>query len=164
MCLGLISCLCWVWCRLGDLSASHLDWTHLCQVSGWTLMCLLSAGLTAAAMAEALKLQKMRMMMGFHGNSEQQRHHNGAESENDDTGTSWRHHQCLNPTSKLFCVSLSPSLFSYCPCPSSCRRQWRIMGEGAAPPLSSPLLSCSASFWFSISPPQHSTAPQCAIG
>ncbi len=51
-------------------------------------MCLvgLSAGLTAAAMAEALKLQKMRMLMGFHGNSDQQRHHNGAESENDDTG------------------------------------------------------------------------------
>ncbi|XP_073334993.1 dachshund homolog 1-like [Pagrus major] len=53
---------------------------------------LFSAGLTAAAMAEALKLQKMRMMMGFHGNSDQQRHHNGertmSPSENDDTGLS----------------------------------------------------------------------------
>ncbi|XP_070712150.1 dachshund homolog 2-like [Pempheris klunzingeri] len=47
-----------------------------------------SAGLTAAAMAEALKLQKVRMMMGFHGNSDQQRHLDGAESENDDTGLS----------------------------------------------------------------------------
>lgn len=39
-------------------------------------------------MAEALKLQKMRMMMGFHSNSNQQRHHNGAEldMENEDTG------------------------------------------------------------------------------
>ncbi|KAI3373357.1 hypothetical protein L3Q82_006661 [Scortum barcoo] len=49
---------------------------------------LSQTGLTAAAMAEALKLQKMRMMMGFHGNSDHQRHHNGAESENDDTGGS----------------------------------------------------------------------------
>ncbi|XP_050924575.1 dachshund homolog 2 isoform X2 [Lates calcarifer] len=54
---------------------------------------LSQTGLTAAAMAEALKLQKMRMMIGFHGNSDQQRHHNGAESENDDTGTTEiRHH------------------------------------------------------------------------
>ncbi|XP_044078462.1 dachshund a isoform X2 [Siniperca chuatsi] len=59
---------------------------------------LSQTGLTAAAMAEALKLQKMRMMMGFHGNSDQQRHHNGAESENDDTGGSegsWEKEQRL---------------------------------------------------------------------
>ncbi|XP_049897463.1 dachshund homolog 2-like [Epinephelus moara] len=46
---------------------------------------LSQTGLTAAAMAEALKLQKMRMMMGFHGNSDQSKQHNGAESDNDDT-------------------------------------------------------------------------------
>ncbi|KAM9348476.1 dachshund homolog 2-like [Symphorus nematophorus] len=59
---------------------------------------LSQTGLTAAAMAEALKLQKMRMMMGFHGNSDQQRHHNGAESEADDTGgseASWEKEQRL---------------------------------------------------------------------
>ncbi|TMS14126.1 dachshund homolog 2 [Larimichthys crocea] len=59
---------------------------------------LSQTGLTAAAMAEALKLQKMRMMMGFHGNCDQQRHHNGAESENDDTGGSegsWEKEQRL---------------------------------------------------------------------
>uniref|UniRef100_UPI0037E76E8E dachshund homolog 2-like n=1 Tax=Semicossyphus pulcher TaxID=241346 RepID=UPI0037E76E8E len=49
---------------------------------------LSQTGLTAAAMAEAVKLQKVRMMMGFHCNSDQQRHHNGAESDNDDTGGS----------------------------------------------------------------------------
>ncbi|XP_040907955.1 dachshund homolog 2-like isoform X2 [Toxotes jaculatrix] len=61
---------------------------------------LSQTGLTAAAMAEALKLQKMRMMMGFHGNSDQQRHNNGVESENDDTGGSegsWEREQCLLP-------------------------------------------------------------------
>ncbi|XP_071362677.1 dachshund a isoform X2 [Trachinotus anak] len=61
---------------------------------------LSQTGLTAAAMAEALKLQKMRMMMGFHGNSDQQRYHNGAESENDDTGGSegsWEKEQRLLP-------------------------------------------------------------------
>ncbi|KAM7373809.1 hypothetical protein PAMP_006511 [Pampus punctatissimus] len=47
---------------------------------------LSQTGLTAAAMADAIKLQKMRMMMGFHLNSDQQ--HNGTESENDDTGGS----------------------------------------------------------------------------
>ncbi|XP_029028838.1 dachshund a [Betta splendens] len=46
----------------------------------------LSAGLTAVAMAEALKLQKMKMMIGFHSNNDQQQHHNGAEPENVDTG------------------------------------------------------------------------------
>ncbi|KAL7390385.1 hypothetical protein ABVT39_020184 [Epinephelus coioides] len=46
---------------------------------------LSQTGLTAAAMAETLKLQKMRMMMGFHGNSDQSKQHNGAESDNDDT-------------------------------------------------------------------------------
>lgn len=49
------------------------------------------AGLTAAAMAEALALQKMRMMMGFHGNSEQPWHQDAdrttSPSELDDTGT-----------------------------------------------------------------------------
>uniref|UniRef100_A0A7N8XJN3 Dachshund a n=1 Tax=Mastacembelus armatus TaxID=205130 RepID=A0A7N8XJN3_9TELE len=62
-------------------------------------------GLTAAAMAEALKLQRIRMMMGFHGNSEQQRHHSGAESENDDTGGSegsWEKEQrLLSPPSSV---------------------------------------------------------------
>ncbi|XP_078100682.1 dachshund homolog 2-like [Sander vitreus] len=59
---------------------------------------LTHTGLTAA-MAEALKLQKMRMMMGFHGNSDQQhRQNNGTESENDDTGgseASWEKEQRL---------------------------------------------------------------------
>ncbi|XP_030294248.1 dachshund homolog 2-like isoform X1 [Sparus aurata] len=66
------------------------------------VLCLFSTGLTAAAMAEALKLQKMRMMMGFHGNSDQQRHHNGERTmsplENDDTGGSegsWEKEQRL---------------------------------------------------------------------
>ncbi|XP_036976727.1 dachshund a isoform X3 [Acanthopagrus latus] len=66
------------------------------------VLCLFSTGLTAAAMAEALKLQKMRMMMGFHGNSDQQRHHNGertmSPSENDDTAGSegsWEKEQRL---------------------------------------------------------------------
>uniref|UniRef100_A0A4W6E5R7 SKI/SNO/DAC domain-containing protein n=1 Tax=Lates calcarifer TaxID=8187 RepID=A0A4W6E5R7_LATCA len=66
---------------------------------------LSQTGLTAAAMAEALKLQKMRMMIGFHGNSDQQRHHNGAESENDDTGGSegsWEKEQrLLSPPSSV---------------------------------------------------------------
>nr|XP_046266485.1 dachshund a [Scatophagus argus] len=63
---------------------------------------LSQTGLTAAAMAEALKLQKMRMMMSFHGNSDQQRHHNSerttSPSENDDTGGSegsWEKEQHL---------------------------------------------------------------------
>ncbi|XP_072231250.1 dachshund homolog 2-like [Leuresthes tenuis] len=60
---------------------------------------LTQTGLTAA-MAEALKLQKMRMMMRLHGNSDQQRHQKGAESENDDTGgseASWEKEQRLLP-------------------------------------------------------------------
>uniref|UniRef100_A0A8D3CQZ0 Uncharacterized protein n=1 Tax=Scophthalmus maximus TaxID=52904 RepID=A0A8D3CQZ0_SCOMX len=60
---------------------------------------LSQTGLTAA-MAEALKLQKMRMMMGFHGNSDQHRHRNGAESDNDETGGSegsWEKEQRLLP-------------------------------------------------------------------
>ncbi|AWO99727.1 putative dachshund -like 2-like [Scophthalmus maximus] len=60
---------------------------------------LSQTGLTAA-MAEALKLQKMRMMMGFHGNSDQHRHRNGAESDNDETGGSegsWEKDQRLLP-------------------------------------------------------------------
>ncbi|KAF7646987.1 hypothetical protein LDENG_00179440 [Lucifuga dentata] len=44
---------------------------------------LTQTGLTAAAMAEAVKLQKIRMMMGFHGNSDNQRQHN----ENDEVNT-----------------------------------------------------------------------------
>ncbi|XP_035809074.2 dachshund homolog 2-like isoform X2 [Amphiprion ocellaris] len=65
---------------------------------------LSQTGLTAA-MAEALKLQKMRMMMGFHGNSDQQRHHSSADSENDDTGGSegsWeKEHVLLSPRSSV---------------------------------------------------------------
>uniref|UniRef100_A0A3Q3XHW5 SKI/SNO/DAC domain-containing protein n=1 Tax=Mola mola TaxID=94237 RepID=A0A3Q3XHW5_MOLML len=37
---------------------------------------LSQTGLSAATMAEALKLQKMRMMMGYHGNCDQRRPHN----------------------------------------------------------------------------------------
>lgn len=147
----------------GQVTCQRLTWTHLCQVSCWTLMCLLSAGLTAAAMAEALKLQKMRMMMGFHGNSDQQRHHNGAESENDDTGTPWHHHQSLNLKDEVTSWNPFLSPLSLSPCPPY-RRQWRILGEGAAPPLFSSVFSCSASSWFSVSPPQHSAAPQHPIG
>nr|XP_020469561.1 dachshund homolog 2-like isoform X2 [Monopterus albus] len=65
---------------------------------------LSQTGLTAAALAEALKLKKMRMM-GFHGNSNQQQHHNGADSENTTTGTSegsWEKEQhLLAPPSSL---------------------------------------------------------------
>ncbi|XP_034539825.1 dachshund homolog 2-like [Notolabrus celidotus] len=60
---------------------------------------LSQTGLTAAAMAEALKLQKVRMMMGFH-NSDHQRHHNVVESETEDTGgseASWEKEQHLLP-------------------------------------------------------------------
>ncbi|KAK2827907.1 hypothetical protein Q5P01_018941 [Channa striata] len=63
---------------------------------------LSQTGLTAAAMAEALKLQKMRLMMGFHGNNEHQLHHSGAESENEDTAgseASWEKEQHLLPPS-----------------------------------------------------------------
>lgn len=67
----------------------------------------LSAGLTAA-MAEALKLQKMRMMMGFHGNSDQHRHRNGAESDNDETGTA----ETCDITRR---VASSPLLLTWCP-------------------------------------------------
>ncbi|XP_029304110.1 dachshund homolog 2-like isoform X2 [Cottoperca gobio] len=54
---------------------------------------LSQTGLTAAAMTEALKLQKMRMM-GFHGNSD----HNKTELENDDavgSEGSWEKEQRL---------------------------------------------------------------------
>ncbi|KAM6984360.1 dachshund homolog 2-like [Tautogolabrus adspersus] len=65
---------------------------------------LSQTGLTA--MAEALKLQKVRMMMGFHGNSDQQRHPNVVELENDDTRgseTSWEkdHHLLPPPQSSV---------------------------------------------------------------
>uniref|UniRef100_A0A3Q4IBW6 SKI/SNO/DAC domain-containing protein n=1 Tax=Neolamprologus brichardi TaxID=32507 RepID=A0A3Q4IBW6_NEOBR len=68
-----------------------------------SLFVLLSAGLTAAAaMAEILRLQKMRMMMRFHGSSDQQRHHSRPESENEDTAGgsegSWeKEQQLLSP-------------------------------------------------------------------
>lgn len=68
---------------------------------------LLSAGLTAAAMAEALKLQKMRMMMGFHSNRNQQRHHNVAESENDDTGVTSPTNPQANQLEQVFGVKFS---------------------------------------------------------
>ncbi|XP_060911766.1 dachshund homolog 2-like isoform X2 [Labrus mixtus] len=73
---------------------------------------LSQTGLTAAAMAEALKLQKVRMMMGFHGNNDHQRHHNGVESENGDTRgseASWEKEQHL----------LSPPPSSVAPPPDS---------------------------------------------
>ncbi|CAJ1063199.1 dachshund homolog 2-like [Xyrichtys novacula] len=73
---------------------------------------LSQTGLTAAAaMAEALKLQKVRMMMGFHSNSNQ-RHPNGAESEPEDAGgsdASWEKEQHL----------LSPPPSSVAPPPGS---------------------------------------------
>ncbi|KAM8835093.1 dachshund homolog 2-like isoform 2-T2 [Synchiropus picturatus] len=54
-------------------------------------------------MAEAMKLQKIRMMMGFHGNRDL--HHNGPESENDETGgseASWdREQHLLGPSSSV---------------------------------------------------------------
>ncbi|CAK6982792.1 dachshund homolog 2-like [Scomber scombrus] len=49
---------------------------------------LSQTGLTAATMAEVMKLQKVRMMMGFHGNGDQHRQHNGAESGSEETGGS----------------------------------------------------------------------------
>ncbi|XP_074528350.1 dachshund homolog 1-like isoform X2 [Halichoeres trimaculatus] len=51
-------------------------------------------------MAEALKLQKVRMMMGYHSNSDQQRRHSVVESETEDTGgseASWEKEQHLLP-------------------------------------------------------------------
>ncbi|XP_053703943.1 dachshund homolog 2-like isoform X1 [Synchiropus splendidus] len=54
-------------------------------------------------MVEAMKLQKIRMMMGFHGNRDL--HHNGPESENDETGgseASWdREQHLLGPSSSV---------------------------------------------------------------
>ncbi|KAM4545852.1 dachshund homolog 2-like [Odontesthes bonariensis] len=70
---------------------------------------LTQTGLTAA-MADALKLQKMRMIMRLHGNSDQQRQQNGAESETDDTGgseASWEKEQLL--LSPLSSVGAPPS-------------------------------------------------------
>ncbi|KAM4620426.1 dachshund homolog 1-like [Polymixia lowei] len=45
---------------------------------------LSQTGLTAAAMTEAVKLQKMRMMIGLHGNNDHQRQHNSTESESEE--------------------------------------------------------------------------------
>ncbi|XP_031734947.1 dachshund homolog 2-like [Anarrhichthys ocellatus] len=79
--------------------------------------CLISPALLSQtgvtqAMVEALKLQKMRMMMGFHGNSDLHRQHNGAESENDDTGGSegsWEKEQrLLSPPSSSSAVAPPP--------------------------------------------------------
>ncbi|KAM6912113.1 dachshund a [Lycodopsis pacificus] len=79
--------------------------------------CLISPALLSQtgvtqAMVEALKLQKMRMMMGFHGNSDLHRQHNGAESENDDTGGSegsWEKAQrFLSPPSSSSAVAPPP--------------------------------------------------------
>ncbi|XP_076606870.1 dachshund homolog 2-like [Chaetodon auriga] len=78
--------------------AAMTDGSRLLQHGLISPALLSQTGLTAAAMAEALKLQKMRMMMGFHGNSDQQRPHNGVESENEDTGGSegsWEKEQRL---------------------------------------------------------------------
>ncbi|XP_068565404.1 dachshund a [Cebidichthys violaceus] len=73
---------------------------------------LLSQTGVTQAMVEALKLQKMRMMMGFHGNSDLHRQHNGAESENDDTGGSegsWEKEQrLLSPPSSSSAVAPPP--------------------------------------------------------
>ncbi|KAM4726554.1 dachshund a isoform 2-T2 [Anableps anableps] len=58
-----------------------------------------------AAMAEALKMHKMRMMMCFHGNGDQQRQQSEAESENEDAGGSegsWEKEQrLLSPVSSI---------------------------------------------------------------
>ncbi|XP_037830348.1 dachshund homolog 2-like, partial [Kryptolebias marmoratus] len=63
----------------------------------------------AAAMTEALEMHKMRMMMRFHGNSDQQQQHSGAESENDDAG--------LVPLIvKNFPCLLFPHLLCFSPC------------------------------------------------
>lgn len=78
------------------------------------VLCLFSTGLTAAAMAEALKLQKMRMMMGFHGNSDQQRHHNGERTmsplENDDTGRKLHNRHSRFNLSDIMKLTVSPPL------------------------------------------------------
>uniref|UniRef100_A0A3P9DG42 Dachshund homolog 2 n=1 Tax=Maylandia zebra TaxID=106582 RepID=A0A3P9DG42_9CICH len=64
---------------------------------------LSQTGLTAAAaMAEILRLQKMRMMMRFHGSSDQQRPYSRPESENEDTvggseGSWEKEQQLLSP-------------------------------------------------------------------
>uniref|UniRef100_A0A3Q0SVG2 Dachshund family transcription factor 2 n=1 Tax=Amphilophus citrinellus TaxID=61819 RepID=A0A3Q0SVG2_AMPCI len=94
--------------------ASMTDGSRLLPHSLLSPTLLSQTGLTAAAMAEALKLQKMRMLMRFHGSSDQQRHHSGAESENDDTGLipsvcsaggsegSWeKEQQLLSPSSSI---------------------------------------------------------------
>ncbi|XP_030602081.1 dachshund homolog 2-like [Archocentrus centrarchus] len=86
--------------------ASMTDGSRLLPHSLLSPTLLSQRGLTAAAMAEALKLQKMRMLMRFHGSSDQQRHHSGAESENDDTAGgsegSWeKEQQLLSPSSSI---------------------------------------------------------------
>ncbi|CAF92311.1 unnamed protein product, partial [Tetraodon nigroviridis] len=73
------------------------------------------AGLTAATMAEALALQKMRMMMGFHGNSEQPWHQDAdrtaSPSDLDDTGASegsWEKEQRVLPTPLSVAIAPPP--------------------------------------------------------
>ncbi|KAM6907157.1 dachshund homolog 1-like [Xenentodon cancila] len=71
-------------------------------------------GLTgAAAMVEALKLQKMRMMMHFHGSSNHQQHQQQLEMEDDDAvlneGT-WEKEQCLPAPPSLAVVPPAGSL------------------------------------------------------
>ncbi|XP_047234166.1 dachshund homolog 2-like isoform X3 [Girardinichthys multiradiatus] len=65
---------------------------------------LSQTGLTAA-MAEALKMHKMRMMMSFHGNGDQQQQQSEVGSENEDTGGSegsWEKKQhLLSPASSI---------------------------------------------------------------
>ncbi|XP_013120677.1 dachshund homolog 2 isoform X1 [Oreochromis niloticus] len=83
--------------------ASMTDGSRLLPRSLLSPTLLSQTGLTAAAaMAEVLRLQKMRMMMRFHGSSVQQRHHIRAESENEDTAggseASWeKEQQLLSP-------------------------------------------------------------------
>lgn len=121
-----------------------------------SLFVLLSAGLTAAAaMAEVLRLQKMRMMMCFHGSSDQQRHHSRPESENEDTGS------IPSVYSNLTLEQIKGQHQSLNLCSLS-RRQRRILGKGAAAPLSSPL-SCSASCWFGIPTFQHFAAAELPV-
>uniref|UniRef100_A0A3Q2NTK8 Dachshund family transcription factor 2 n=1 Tax=Fundulus heteroclitus TaxID=8078 RepID=A0A3Q2NTK8_FUNHE len=77
---------------------------------------VLSSGLTAA-MAEALKMHKMRLMMlRFHGNGDQQLQQSEPESENDDTGGSegsWeKDHHLLSPASSIVAPPAGSICFS----------------------------------------------------
>ncbi|XP_035989050.1 dachshund homolog 2 isoform X2 [Fundulus heteroclitus] len=77
---------------------------------------LSQTGLTAA-MAEALKMHKMRLMMlRFHGNGDQQLQQSEPESENDDTGGSegsWeKDHHLLSPASSIVAPPAGSICFS----------------------------------------------------